>query len=593
MSTLSKGSVHVVRRHATLVRGLATYCLLFAPVLLVATITNSLWAFAANRSLVSNLLEGSYSSFADIRLLQRSKLCWFTLCRASTGTSQTSNSEGQGRRSERNLEDARQLLDDILEVVRGAGPQAGAVRSLQAAQAGFQTAVELFRDGDAEKLVKSLDAFSRGGQLDDELLARTLRSLFQRLGPTYVKLGQFIASSPTLFPEAYVREFQTCLDETPETSFRLIERTVEKELGRPLSAVFQSFDRTPLASASIAQVHAAVLKSTGEDVVVKVQKPGVQKVLQADLGFLYIAARLLEFLNPDVSRTSLVDLVSEIRFSMLGELDFRQELQNMEVFRKFLDDKGLNGVAAVPTSYPEASAARVLTMQRFYGVPLIDLDGIRKYSTNPEATLIAALNVWALSVRECELFHADVHAGNLLVLQDGRVGFIDFGIVGRVPPKIWNAVERFGVGFASNDSLGMATALISMGATDAAVDAAQLAQDIAGVLSGLRGLETEVVVRGRGDGGVTAELGVNEAQVTDLVLDILRVTDSNGLKLPREFALLVKQALYFDRYTKLLAPELDPLQDERVNLGVGRRSASTSNRALQQSPASPTITIDV
>jgi len=298
-------------------------------------------------------------------------------------------------------------------------------------------------------------------------------------------------------------------------------------------------------------------------------------------------------LNPDVSTTSLVDLVSEIRFSMLAELDFTQELQNMEVFRKFLDEKGLNGVAAVPASYPEASAERVLTMQRFYGVPLIDLDGIRKYSANPEATLITALNVWALSVRECELFHADVHAGNLLVLQDGRIGFIDFGIVGRVPTKTWNAVERLGGSFATNDSLGMATALISMGAADATVDAAQLAEDITGVLSRLRGLEPEVVVRGRGDGSVTAELGVNEAQVTDLVLDIVRVTGSNGLKLPREFALLVKQALYFDRYTKLLAPELDPLQDERINLGVGGRGSSVPNPASQLPPASPTITIDV
>jgi len=229
-------------------------------------------------------------------------------------------------------------------------------------------------------------------------------------------------------------------------------------------------------------------------------------------------------------------------------------------------------------------------MERFRGVPLIDLDGIRGYSANPEGTLITALNVWALSVRGCELFHADVHAGNLLVLEDGRVGFIDFGIVGRVPPRIWSAIEGLTVALTSNDSQGTARALITMGATDAQVNEGQLAEDIASVLSRIRGLQPEVVLRGDGEGRVRAEVGLDESQVTDLILDMVRVTDANGLKLPREFALLVKQALYFDRYTKLLAPELDPLKDERVNLGVSggvysaRGPASTPSSTAAAGP---------
>jgi len=391
-----------------------------------------------------------------------------------------------------------------------------------------------------------------------------------------VKLGQFIASSPTLFPEAYVREFQKCLDKTEETSFSRIERIVEKDLGRPLSSVFRSFERKPLASASIAQVHAAVLRS-GEEVVVKVQKPGVRGVMQADLGFLLIAAKVLEYLNPQLSRSSFVDLISEIRNSMLDELDFGKELQNLEVFRGFLEDNSLAAVAAAPKPYREASSERVLTMERFRGVPLIDLDGIRAYSANPEGTLITALNVWALSVRGCEIFHADVHAGNLLVLKDGRVGFIDFGIVGRVPPRIWNAIEGAVEALAREDERGIAQSLIAMGATGT-VDEEKFAQDIRGVLDQIRTLQTEVVIRGRQDGRVTTEVGLDETQVTELLLDLVRVTDDNGLKLPREFALLVKQALYFDRYNKLLAPELDPLRDERVNLGVSRGLASAATQ---------------
>eukprot|EP00435_Cladocopium_sp_Y103_P040265 s1176_g10.t3 len=254
----------------------------------------------------------------------------------------------------------------------------------------------------------------------------------------------------------------------------------------------------------------------------------------------------------------------------------RQELDNVETFRRFLRQNGLERIAAAPRTteprvllhrpplhrtFPEASSKKVLTMELFSGVPLTDLEGISRNSKNPEQTLINALNVWSLSVRGCEIFHADVHAGNLL---DGRVGFIDFGIVGRIPPEIWSAVEGLVVSFAANDARGMARNLIAMGATEATVDEASLAQDVASVLGRIAGLEPEVVLRGKGDGRVVAEVALDNDQVTELLLEVVRVAESNGLKLPREFALL---ALYFDRYTKLLAPDLDPLRDERVAVG--------------------------
>lgn len=462
-------------------------------------------------------------------------------------------------------QEAQKLLEDILGVVRSAGLEAGAVRGLQALRATLLTAVEAARDGELQEALQTIQRLGTE-RVDDAPLARLLRRLFQKLGSTYVKLGQFIASSPTLFPAAYVREFQQCLDCTEPTNFQRIKRIVEADLGRPLSEVYESFEEEPLASASVAQVHSAVLK-TGERVAVKVQKPGVDRVLKADLGFLFIAARTLEFLSPELARSSLVDIVSEIRSSMLDELDFTKELDNVETFRRFLRQNGLERIAAAPRTFPEASSKKVLTMELFSGVPLTDLEGISRNSKNPEQTLINALNVWSLSVRGCEIFHADVHAGNLLVLEDGRVGFIDFGIVGRIPPEIWSAVEGLVVSFAANDARGMARNLIAMGATEATVDEASLAQDVASVLGRIAGLEPEVVLRGRGDGRVVAEVALDNDQVTELLLEVVRVAESNGLKLPREFALLVKQALYFDRYTKLLAPDLDPLRDERVAVG--------------------------
>ncbi|CAJ1429895.1 unnamed protein product [Effrenium voratum] len=512
---------------------------------------------------------------AMLRLLRGLALLTLTLapwafCGQSVGRTPTaapaataSAASGSGDRDRQ----ARQLLEDVLAVVQSAGPEAGAVRGLQALQAAAATALEAAQDGELQEALQTIQSLARGQSVDDAPLARLLRRLFQKLGSTYVKLGQFIASSPTLFPAAYVREFQRCLDATEPVGFRAIRRVVEADLGLPLGRVFASFEETPLASASVAQVHAAVLLS-GERVAVKVQKPGVGQILKADLGFLFIAARTLEFLSPELARSSLVDIVAEIRSSMLDELDFTKELENIETFRSFLQRNGLERIAAAPRTIPEASSKRVLTMELFNGVPLTDLEGIRQYSSNPEQTLINALNVWSMSVRGCEIFHADVHAGNLLVLEDGRVGFLDFGIVGRIPSEIWFAVEGLVASFAAGDARGMARSLMAMGATGT-VDETALADDVASVLARIAGLESEVVLRGRGPEKVVAEVALDSEQVTDLLLEVVRVADENGLKLPREFALLVKQALYFDRYTKLLAPDLDPVRDSRVSLGRG------------------------
>ena len=191
---------------------------------------------------------------------------------------------------------------------------------------------------------------------------RILRETFEQLGTTYIKLGQFIASSPSLFPEAYINEFQNCLDNTTPIPFYKIQQVIRKELNRPLHKVYSEISPTPLASASVAQVHAARLV-TGEDVVIKVQKPGVNAILTADLNFLYVAAKTLEWFVPKLSMASLSDIVAELQKSMLAECDFFQEAKNIEDFRTFLNETQ-NTEVIVPKVYPEASSMRVLTMER-------------------------------------------------------------------------------------------------------------------------------------------------------------------------------------------------------------------------------------
>ncbi|MCC6373210.1 MAG: AarF/ABC1/UbiB kinase family protein, partial [Moraxellaceae bacterium] len=158
---------------------------------------------------------------------------------------------------------------------------------------------------------------------------RLVRQTFEKLGATYVKLGQFVASSPSLFPADYVNEFQHCLDKTKPLPYKYIRRVLEQELKQPLESIFSFIDESPLASASIAQVHAATLV-TGESVVVKVQKPDVENILLTDLNFIYWATRIFERIFPKIKFASLSAIVSEIQACMMEEVDFYKEADNIK-----------------------------------------------------------------------------------------------------------------------------------------------------------------------------------------------------------------------------------------------------------------------
>ncbi|XP_074286457.1 putative aarF domain-containing protein kinase At5g05200, chloroplastic [Silene latifolia] len=477
------------------------------------------------------------------------------------------------------IQNLPKLVEDILQTSVNTGPR-GALRLVQGVQAFAGVSGEWLTD--VSKWANSSAGVPPELQLG-LLSPFYLRKLFERLGATYIKLGQFIASAPTLFPPEYVEEFQKCFDQAPPIPFEDIKSILSEELKRPIDSVYEYIDPTPLASASIAQVHGARLKGSQEDVVIKVLKPGIEDILVADLNFIYVAARIVEFLNPEFSRSSLVGIVKDIRESMLEEVDFTKEAANIEAFRKYLDSMGLNRQATAPKVYYHCSTKRVLTMERLYGVPLTDLDSIKSLVPSPETSLITALNVWFGSLLACESFHADVHAGNLWLLRDGRIGYLDFGIVGRISPKTWAAMEVFLQSLATQEYEPMASSLIEMGATSKNVDVTAFARDLEKIFSSIQDLDTEIVVAtARGPStnstAVAANVLVDERQMNALFLDLVRVSESYGLKFPREFALLLKQLLYFDRYARLLAPNMNMLQDQRITIVSNQRTNSSRSK---------------
>ncbi len=388
-----------------------------------------------------------------------------------------------------------------------------------------------------------------GGQSSPPVLMRTT---FERLGATYIKIGQLIASSPSLFPEEYVKAFHRCLDQTEPVPFNQMHKILKSELGPGyLGEVFTDINPVPIASASIAQVYAATL-TTGEKVVIKIQRPGVKTILSTDLNFLYYSAVILERLVPRLQHISLAGILSEIRRTVFEECDFVREAENIAIFAEFLN-RSENSMVVTPRVFPHASTRRVLTMERLYGIPLTDREQFLKLTDQPQMVLGSAFETWLASVAGCELFHADLHAGNLLILGDGRVGFIDFGIVGRISEKTRQGVMSLIQAMIIKDYRTIAEAMLTIGMTRKKVDTGLLAKDLEDFYNASESFADESF----------PVYPQNLEEPEQILLDMVRIAEAHGIRFPREFTLLLKQFLYFDSYSDILF-DMDLLMDNMM-----------------------------
>ncbi|MCL4422584.1 MAG: AarF/UbiB family protein [Actinobacteria bacterium] len=264
-------------------------------------------------------------------------------------------------------------------------------------------------------------------------MARPLRLIFQDLGATFMKFGQLIASSPGMFGDAMANEFRSCLDTGPVVDFDQVRDQVERNLGMPLVDAFESFERHPIGCASIAVVHRARLKD-GREVAVKVLRPGIDRTVATDLDLLQPLLEVVARQTGNQVAASLLQLVDGFREQIGEELDLRNEARAMLHYRRLLEEVDLAFIT-VPEPYPELSGPQVLTMEYLDGVAVDDLEGLARMELDPRPLVEGVVRGFFLTAIRWGVFHGDVHAGNLLVLRDGRMGILDWGIVGRLDPE--------------------------------------------------------------------------------------------------------------------------------------------------------------
>ena len=392
-------------------------------------------------------------------------------------------------------------------------------------------------------------------------LSHRLRVAAERLGPTYIKLGQIISSGEGLFPTELVEEFKKCRDQVPAEPFDVVRRIVEQDLGGRLEDIFVEFDREPIAAASIAQVHGARL-ATGERVVVKVQRPTVATTVRRDLRvmawiapFLVGRIRIAALANPP----ALVELFAE---TIVEELDFRMEAANMLDVASILKDLGQDGYI-VPRPHPSLVTRRVLVMERIDGFKFDDVAGMRQAGIDTEAIIRTGMIAFMEGALVHGVFHGDLHGGNLFVLPDGRTALIDFGIVGRLSGARRVAFLRLMLSATTNDLMGQMEALRDLGALPADTD-------LAAVISDLR-LDQATI----DPTTLTGEEMVAEVQ------RVVKALLGYGARLPKELMLYVKNMVFLDGAIARLAPDLDILGEiAQISMIFAERHGERLGREL-------------
>lgn len=374
---------------------------------------------------------------------------------------------------------------------------------------------------------------SEVSQLD---LPVRIRLALTELGPTFVKLGQILATRVDVFPPAWIEEFERLHNQVPPAPFAEIRPVLEQAWGRPLEDLFDNFETEPFAAASIAQVYRATLKE-GTPVVVKVRRPDIMPKIEADLRILAHLARLMELEMPEVRRYHPLQIVGQLKRSLLRELDLVKEARNLDAFgRNFSGDEGVAAGVHIPKVFWDYCYDTVNVQEELIGVQATDL--VRARLEGMDLKVLAARGADAVlkMILVDGYFHADPHPGNVVFLPGNRIGLLDFGMVGRVTDSRREQLIDFLDALVHKNERGMLNVLMQW-AGDVDVDEERLAYDVSELVFGYD------------------DLSLKDIHIGFLLSEITAVMRDNNLSLPPDLTLLFKAMITLEGFGHQLDPD--------------------------------------
>ncbi|MEI7980182.1 MAG: AarF/UbiB family protein [Bacteroidota bacterium] len=362
-----------------------------------------------------------------------------------------------------------------------------------------------------------------------------IRMAVEELGPSFIKFGQILADRPDIVSEELRAELKKLQDEAQPMSDELAMKEIEKELGRPIGGIFREFDSNRLASASMAQTYRAVLLN-GEEVCVKIQRPGIDKKIELDLHLMNFFAGRMQRSNPEMEALNILGVVKEFGKTIKRELDFRHEAANVVRFGHcFENDPDIR----VPRIYSQYTSQRILVEEFVKGIKVSDLENLLRNGNNPAIIAHKAVRLVFDQIFTHGFFHADPHPGNLFVLEGNILSFIDFGMMGSLRPEHLQFLGKYVLGYLDRDGHSMTEALLLVSGKRNFARSKDLEFQISDMLAHYKYLSIDEMDFGR---------IMNES------VDILV---RYGLRIPASIYLLVKALMAIERVAVVLNPKID------------------------------------